>query len=1088
MGVRKQAVALLLAVLLAFTSASPAAASAAHMPQAQVAAAVSGNGLEDPVSADAFQKDLPQESTDPGFGEDPNEDLEKIGSSGEPEIPEGIVGDDQETADEVSGSPGDGEGILEGAAESAEDTEVLEEEAKGAAEESGGLPEHPEGTEVPDVDAAGYTGAVDIQDIQDQEKLDKALADGLVELVPNEDEDGYQRAGAAGENIIDVASREVGVSGRPNKYTYWLGAISGTYSYAWCHAFVSWCGAQTGNGQVPRSASCFYGAQEFKARGKWKNRISGYVPKAGDIIYFDWNANGGYDHVGIVHYVSGGRVHTIEGNAGDAVRYDGGRAGGYALTDSQIIGYGTPDYRPVPQTRGCLDTVTGGASSVHAAGWAFDEKDPAQALDVHVYVGGPAGSGAPGYAVRADKTRADVGAAYPGMGSKHGFDADIIVSRTGSQPVYVYAISTGADDINPLIGTGTVNIQKDAQKPVIRNIEVKDISVEGYTVTCQVTDNVGIKKVSFPSWHESKSGEQAVWFEGTVKDGTAQCFIPVEELGGQSGKYTTHIYAYDKAGNHTAAAVRSVTIDHTSLRQYNAKNISTDFIARIENAGSGLALTGLADAQTVAGREDTGAAEQIWRFTREADQSYIIQLSVNGAYLTADPSQGTVRALLQEDLEAATRWRVLQAGEDSYYLDPENDDSRVLTQGAGDTPVSLQTFDTSEGQQFKIQKLSTNIKSLTLKKESLTFTEERQTGKLTVSIRPKSAADERICWASSQEKVATVDKNGLVTAIGNGTANITAATEDGSITAVCAVTVKIRPTGVSLSKKSIKFESKGATKKLQATVSPKNAKDRSVTWKSSNKKVAAVDQSGLVRAVSNGTATITAETVDGKRMAACDATVQIPKVGAGGTVRNGSYTYSADHIKTPTEERTVIYRQKKGGKKEKLAQISAKAYIKLLYDKKLYYEKTTPKGRRDLYALDTRTLKKGKVRADSVIVGNRGRRFLVRPYAAKAKPQACYLLNVATGREVLISKKCLAASLTASKVYYVEAVSGKTAKGWKAQAYSCSYSAKKLRSLTGKIAMTACDKVTSKAIVYKSGASWYSYTYAAKKSQKVKAP
>lgn len=1086
MEVRKQAVALLLAVLLAFTSASPAAASAAHMQQAQAEAAVSGNGLEDPVSADAFQKDLPQESTDPGSGEDPNEDPEKIGSSGESEVPEGIVGDDQGIADEVSGSPGNDEGILEGAVESAEDTEALEEEAKGSAEEPGGLPGHPEETAVPDADAAGYTGAVDLQDLQDQEKLDKALADGLVELVPNINEDGYQRAGAAGENIIDVASREVGVSGRPNKYTYWLGAISGTYSYAWCHAFVSWCGAQTGNSQVPRSASCFYGAQEFKARGKWKNRISGYVPKAGDIIYFDWNANGGYDHVGIVHYVSGGRVHTIEGNAGDAVRYDGGRTGGYALTDSQIIGYGTPDYRPVPQTRGCLDTVTGGASSVHVAGWAFDEKDPSQALDVHVYVGGPAGSGAPGYAVKADKTRADVGAAYPGMGDRHGFDADITVSRTGSQPVYVYAISAGADDINPLIGTGTVNIQKDTQKPTIRHIEVSDVSVEGYTVTCQVTDNVGIKKVSFPSWHESKSGEQAVWFEGTVKNGTAQCFIPVEELGGQSGKYTTHIYAYDKAGNYTAAAVKSVSIDHTSLKQYNAKNISTDFIARIENAGSGQALTGRAEDQTVVGREDTGAAEQIWQFTREADQSYIIQLSASGAYLTADPVQETVWA--EQHAEVVTRWRVLQAGEDSYYLDPESDDSHVLTQDAGDAPVSLQIFDTSDKQKFKIQKLSTNIKSLTLKKESLTFTEEQQTEKLTVSIRPKSAADERIRWASSQEKVATVDKNGLVTAVGNGTANITAATEDGSITAVCAVTVKIRPTGVSLSKKSIKFESKGATKKLLATVSPKNAKDRSVTWKSSNKKVASVDQSGLVKAVSNGTATITAETVDGKRMAACNATVQIPKVGAGGKVKNGTYTYSADHIKTSTDERTVIYRQKKGGKKEKLTQIAAKAYIKRLYNKKLYYEKTTSNGRRDLYALDTRTLKKKKVRADSVIVGNRGRRFLVRPYAAKAKPQPCYLLDVVTGREVLISKKCLAVSMTASKIYYVRAVSGKTAKGWTAQAYSCSYSGKKTKTLTGKITMTACDKVTSKAMVYQSGASWHRYAYASKKSQKVKAP
>ena len=61
-------------------------------------------------------------------------------------------------------------------------------------------------------------------------------------------------------DIVNVANGEVGVSGSPNKYTYWLGSIGGSYSYAWCHAFVSWCANQAGAGdKVPRTASCASG-------------------------------------------------------------------------------------------------------------------------------------------------------------------------------------------------------------------------------------------------------------------------------------------------------------------------------------------------------------------------------------------------------------------------------------------------------------------------------------------------------------------------------------------------------------------------------------------------------------------------------------------------------------------------------------------------------------------------------------------------------------------------------------------------------------------------------------------------------------
>ncbi len=930
----------------------------------------------------------------------------------------------------------------------------------------------------------------DFLDLMDQESLDRALAEGKVEFRPNEEEnanDEYPRAAASGSGIVEIAAREVGVSGCPNKYTYWLGTISGSYTYAWCHAFVSWCASQAGmDSQIPRTASCFYGVQGFKAQGRWKSRISGYVPKAGDIIYFDWNANGGYDHVGIVNYVSAGRVHTIEGNAGNAVRYDGGRTGGYALTDSQIIGYGTPDYGsgPQAQVRGCLDSAVGGASSVKVRGWAFDNSAASQALDVHVYVGGVAGSGAPGYAIKANKSRPDVGAVYPGVGDSHGFDATITVNRTGSQPVFVYALCADGKGDNPLIGSSVVNIQPDTQKPVISDVKVSDISVEGYTVTCKVSDNVGIKKVSFPSWHESKTGNEAVWLEGTVKNGQAKCYVPIERLGNQSGKYTTHIYAYDMAGNYTAAAAKTVAIDLMDLGQYKLQNISSDFIASIESEHTKTVLTGQEDERSAVGQANHGTDNQIWEFHRMDDGSYSIRLKSNGKYLGV--SEQSYEAILLEEMQEQF-WRIYQAGDDRYYLNPQSSESRVLEaiQKETDVDVVLDTFYRAPGQRFRIRKLSTNVKSLSLNQTEVTLTAVGQTASLQASVKPQEAADEKICWNSDNEKVVSVDKNGLVTAVDDGTAVITASTEDGSISVACKVSVEIQVTGVALSKQQIKLTSKGAQRKLTAKVTPQNAHNPSVTWKSDNKKVAKVDSSGHVTAVASGSATVTAQTVDGKKTAVCQVTVQIPKVGAGGTVKKSSYTYSADFIPNGSNYKTVIYRQKKKGGKEKIAQIGAKAYLKFIYGKNLYYEKAASSGKRNLWAMDTKTFKKKSIRSNSTVADHSGRYILVKPYSSKIKPQSYSIWNAVTGKGKKISSKCLAAVIIKSKVYYVETISGSAAKGWKVRVRSCSLSANKNKYLTGKITVNACKNLTDKSITYQSGKNWYRYSFATKKRKKI---
>ena len=109
--------------------------------------------------------------------------------------------------------------------------------------------------------------------------------------------------------------------------------------------------------------------------------------------------------------------------------------------------------------RGCVDSVRSTSSGkITVAGWAFDLDSLGSNLQIHVYIGGPAGSGAPGYSITANVYRPDVNNVYRGVGNYHGFNSTLSVSRTGMQTVYVYAINVGGGNTNPLLGTARVNI------------------------------------------------------------------------------------------------------------------------------------------------------------------------------------------------------------------------------------------------------------------------------------------------------------------------------------------------------------------------------------------------------------------------------------------------------------------------------------------------------------------------------------------------------------------------------------------------------------------------------------------------------
>ena len=103
--------------------------------------------------------------------------------------------------------------------------------------------------------------------------------------------------------------------------------------------FVSWCGNQAGlsSDVFYYHAYCPSGVSWYQSKGRWQWK--GYVPKMGDIVYYDWNGDRVVDHVGLVESYSNGNITTIEGNYSDQVKR---RTINYK--SSSIFGYATPNY------------------------------------------------------------------------------------------------------------------------------------------------------------------------------------------------------------------------------------------------------------------------------------------------------------------------------------------------------------------------------------------------------------------------------------------------------------------------------------------------------------------------------------------------------------------------------------------------------------------------------------------------------------------------------------------------------------------------------------------------------------------------
>ena len=166
----------------------------------------------------------------------------------------------------------------------------------------------------------------------------------------------------------------------------------------------------------------------------------------------------------------------------------------------------------------------------------------------------------------------------------------------------------------------------------------------------------------------------------------------------------------------------------------------------------------------------------------------------------------------------------------------------------------------------RVSVVPTPVASITLSQTSVSL-KATETVSLTATVAPETATVKDVTWTSDNPKVATVDENGVITAVAVGSTSVSAiAADNNGAMGTCQVTViPTMATGIAIEDPvSTTFKAR-ETIQLYAIVTPDNASDKTVTWTSSNSEIATVNESGLVSAVSVGDVTITATNSAGQK-------------------------------------------------------------------------------------------------------------------------------------------------------------------------------------------------------------------------------
>ena len=205
----------------------------------------------------------------------------------------------------------------------------------------------------------------------------------------------------------------------------------------------------------------------------------------------------------------------------------------------------------------------------------------------------------------------------------------------------------------------------------------------------------------------------------------------------------------------------------------------------------------------------------------------------------------------------------------------------------GNVSIIAKAADGSGRSANVVIKVTQKAEELTLKEDAKIVNTGR-TVNLAALVKPATTDDKTVTWTSSDERIATVNRGGVVTGVRAGECTVTATSNSNpELSASARITVHQLVTSIEFNRTSLTFPVK-TTQQVNWNVFPDDATDPTVKLTSSNKNVATVDDNGVIRGISRGTANIIATAQDGSgRRGSMKVTITQPVEGV--SIQYGLY-------------------------------------------------------------------------------------------------------------------------------------------------------------------------------------------------------
>lgn len=459
-------------------------------------------------------------------------------------------------------------------------------------------------------------------------------------------------------------------------------------------------------------------------------------------------------------------------------------------------------------------------------------------------------------------------------------------------------ITVTAKDGSGVTATCWVNITDIKVTGITLNkttLNIKTGATEQLTARVQPTDATN-SKVTWSSNEPTVAEVDQTGMITAKKEGSAVITVTAQDGSGKTATCQVNVTDIKVSGITLSASTLAMQTEDvkqlsvTNITPANATNKAlkweskNTWVATVDESGN-VTAKNPGEATITVTAADNGGAQATCKVTvTERTVPVIkvtqIQLSQTRASLIEGKElQLTATVLPTDATNQSLTWS--SSVEGVATVDPTG---KVTAIKAGTTVITATAKDDSgisASCTVQVTEPTVKVTGITLNKTTASVVKGK-TVALTATVTPDTATDKTIKWTTSNKNVATVSTDGVVTAVAAGTAIITAtAADDSGVKATCKITVTnpvIKVTKVTLNKTTASVV-KGKTLTLTATVTPTNATNKNVTWKSSNTKIATVDGNGKVTAVAAGTATITCTAADGSRKSAtCKITVTNPAV------------------------------------------------------------------------------------------------------------------------------------------------------------------------------------------------------------------